>query len=281
MRIGSLFSGIGGLDLGLEWAGVGETVWQVERNPWAQTILAKHWPNIPRYDDVCTVTAATVAPIEVLCGGFPCQDLSFAGKGAGLGGARSGLFFELMRIADELGPRWIVLENVSAILSRGLDVVLGRLAQSGYDAWWDCVPASACGAMHRRDRWFLVGYARGHRGDGRTKLQSQREKAREWPCVENDGPQLEGRGAVVADDAIGDQPCSGAQPLMGRTPDGLPPGLDRYPKGVGASQHSWEPSRIHVEAPDDTDRLRGLGNAVVPQVGFVIGKALLEWDRLR
>ena len=314
-RIGSLFAGIGGLELGLEWAGVGHTIWQVERDPWARSILAKHWPDVPRYDDVRTVTAATVSPIEVLCGGFPCQDLSFAGKGTGLGGARSGLFFELMRIVDELGPRFIVLENVSAILSRGLDVVLGRLAQSGYDAWWDCVPASACGAMHRRDRWFLVGYTGGHRSDGWSKLQPQRQEASKRPCVENDGPQLKGRNAVVADAGgdgwIGSSPSMHAksladsasvlrrpwraqairsrnrstngssegsrfESLMGGTSDGLPPGLDRYPKGVGPDQHPFEPPRVHEEAPDDADRLRGLGNAVVPQVGFVIGKVVLQ-----
>lgn len=314
-RIGSLFAGIGGLELGLEWAGVGHTVWQVERDPWARSVLAKHWPAVPRYEDVRTVTAATVTPIEVLCGGFPCQDLSFAGKGAGLGGARSGLFFELMRIADELGPRFIVLENVSAILSRGLDVVLGRLAQSGYDAWWDCVPASACGAMHRRDRWFLVGYAERRAGGARSQLQSGPIETSQRASTENNGSQLKGRGAVVADtggvrwgvsrtstntqDMGGtrsrlqgawcaqairsrhrDTASGGERPrpesLMGRTPDGLPPGLDRYPKGVGPDQHPFEPPRVHEEAPDDADRLRGLGNAVVPQVGFVIGKVVLQ-----
>lgn len=260
MRIGSLFSGIGGLELGLEWAGVGHTVWQVERDPWARSILARHWPDVARYDDVRTITAENVAPIEVLCGGFPCQDLSFAGKGAGLGGARSGLFFEVMRIADDLGPEWIVLENVSAILSRGLDTVLGRLAESRYDAWWDCVPASACGARHRRDRWFLVGHTEGKRGVGGV----QGPERAGWSGPLGDGRSVRGQRAD-------------AQSRMGGMPDGLPPGLDRYPKGVGSEQHDFEPPRIHEEAPDDADRLRGLGNAVVPQVGFVIGKALLEW----
>lgn len=275
MRIGSLFSGIGGLELGLEWAGVGHTVWQVERDPWARSILARHWPDVARYDDVATITAANVTPIEVLCGGFPCQDLSFAGKGAGLGGARSGLFFEVMRIADDLGPQWIVLENVSAILSRGLDVVLGRLSESGYDAWWDCVPASACGARHRRDRWFLVAHAR---GDGWGKCGAS---AHTCP-MGSAGSGVQGAGCKEAirpgnSGAESREGRSGAQSHMGRTPDGFPPGLDRYPKGVGSEQHDFEPPRIHEEAPDDADRLRGLGNAVVPQVGFVIGKALMEW----
>lgn len=279
LAIGSLFSGIGGLELGLEWAGVGATAWQVERDPWARSVLAKHWPDVPRYDDVRTVTAATVSPVEVLCGGFPCQDLSFAGKGAGLGGARSGLFFEVMRIADELGPRWIVLENVAAILSRGLDVVLGRLAESGYDAWWDCVPASACGAMHRRDRWFLVGYASGNGGAGRAELQPEHAQASKRARAENNGPQLEGRTPDL--DRTSDKQSARPQPLLGGTPHGLPPGLDRYPKGIGPDQYPFEPPRVHQEAPDDANRLRGLGNAVVPQVGFVIGKALLHMMDLK
>lgn len=271
MRIGSLFSGIGGLDLGLEWAGVGHTVWQVERDPWARSILAKHWPDIPRYDDVRTVTRDSASPIEVLCGGFPCQDLSFAGKGTGINGARSGLFFELMRIADDMGPRFIVLENVSAILTRGLDVVLGRLAESGYDAWWDCIPASACGAAHRRERWFLVGYTGRRRAKGcnvrRGLLPCSGYDRIAGPCVTTSYASTVARRST--DGAI-------HQSGMGRTVNGLPPGLDRYPKGVGAEQHPWEPPRVHEEAPDDADRLRGLGNAVVPQVGWIIGKALLS-----
>lgn len=158
MRIGSLFSGIGGLELGLEWAGVGHTVWQVERDPFCRAVLARHWPDAERFEDVCTVGVANLAPVDVICGGFPCQDISYAGKGAGLDGARSGLWFEFARIVREMGPRFVVVENVSALLTRGLDAVLGTLASLGYDAEWCCVRASDVGARHRRDRVFLIGY---------------------------------------------------------------------------------------------------------------------------
>ena len=136
MKIGSLFSGIGGLDLGLEWAGVGHTVWQVEREPFCQTILAKHWPNAARFDEVRTVGAHNLEPVDVISGGFPCQDISYAGKGLGLSGERSGLWYEFARIVGEMGPRFVVVENVAAILSRGIWDVLGTLSDLGYDAQW-------------------------------------------------------------------------------------------------------------------------------------------------
>lgn len=158
MRIGSLFSGIGGLELGLEWAGVGHTVWQVEREPFCQRVLAKHWPDAQRFDDVTKVGAHNLPPVEVICGGFPCQDISYAGKGAGLAGERSGLWFEFARIVRELRPRFVVVENVSALLSRGLDAVLGTLASLGYDAEWSCVRASDVGARHRRERVFVIAW---------------------------------------------------------------------------------------------------------------------------
>jgi len=155
--IGSLFSGIGGLELGLERAGLGPTVWQVEADPFCRRVLAKHWPEAGRYDDVRT--ARDLAPVDIVCGGFPCQDLSYAGSGAGLDGARSGLWFEYLRIVRALRPRFVVVENVPALLTRGLGVVLGGLAESGYDAVWDCIPAQSVGAPHRRDRVFVVAYA--------------------------------------------------------------------------------------------------------------------------
>jgi DNA (cytosine-5)-methyltransferase 1 len=158
VRIGSLFSGIGGLELGLEWAGVGRAVWQVERDEWCRGILARHWPDAERFDDVLSVGARNLAPVDLICGGPPCQDISYAGKGAGLAGARSGLWFEYARIVRELRPRFVVVENVSALLARGVDTVLGDLAEAGYDAEWRCIRASDVGAPHRRERLFVVAY---------------------------------------------------------------------------------------------------------------------------
>lgn len=158
LKIGSLFSGIGGLELGLERAGVGSTVWQCEIDPYARAVLANHWPDAIRFDDITKMH--DVPPVDLICGGFPCQDISNAGKRVGIDGARSGLFFELMRVVRLVRPRFVVLENVAALLGRGMGDVLGELSESGYDAEWDCVPASSVGAPHRRDRVFIVGTQR-------------------------------------------------------------------------------------------------------------------------
>jgi len=161
LRIGSLFSGIGGLDLGLERAGVGRPVWFCDVEPFALGILARRWPDVPQLPDVREVTPTTAAPIDVLCGGFPCQDISLAGSGAGLEGKRSGLFFEMIRVARQFTPRFIVFENVATIRARGLDTVLTELHAAGYDAAWSTFGADAVGAPHRRLRWWCVAYRHG------------------------------------------------------------------------------------------------------------------------
>jgi len=160
-----LFSGIGGFSLGLERAGF-ETVAFCEIAPSPRHLLATHWPNVPCFEDITTLTAEMVGPVDAICGGFPCQDISFAGKGAGLAGERSGLWREYARLVRELRPRYVIVENVAALLGRGLGDVLGDLASLGYDAWWDCIPASAVGAPHRRDRLWIVAYPGGEQHEG-------------------------------------------------------------------------------------------------------------------
>lgn len=198
--IGSLFSGIGGLELGLEMAGLGPVAWQCEQDPWCRKVLAKHWPDATRYEDVRTLS--NPPRVDVMCGGFPCQDLSHAGKRAGLEGERSGLWWEYARLIHETQPRYVVIENVPGLLSDpspvvvppGLDwlgdrptrplhgafgAVLWSLDALGFDAVWDCVPASAVGAPHRRDRVFIVAYA-----DGRYGRRGASRTGRDQP----DGP---------------------------------------------------------------------------------------------
>ena len=161
-RIGSLFSGIGGLELGVERATGGHVVWQVERDSFCRSVLAKHWPHAVRHDDVCTVGSELDA-VDVICGGFPCQDVSVAGKRAGFGGERSSLWREYRRVVDLLRPRFVFVENVPGLVtSRGgwdFAEVLGDLAALGYDAVWDRFRASDVGAPHRRERVFLLAYA--------------------------------------------------------------------------------------------------------------------------
>lgn len=166
MNIGSLFSGIGGLDLGLEQAGH-TVMWQCEKDKAARTVLREHWPKIRCYEDVHDVKG-NVQPIDLLAGGFPCQDVSVAGKRKGLAGARSGLWFEFERILGELGPEWTLIENVPGLLTsnggRDFAVVLRGLGQLGYRSAWRVLDSQYFGVPQRRRRLFVVG----HRGDGRA-----------------------------------------------------------------------------------------------------------------
>lgn len=220
MRIGSLFSGIGGLEKGLEDAGCGSVVWQVERDPFCRSVLAKHWPHAKRFEDVCAVGLDNLPPVNIICGGFPCQDISYAGKGAGLAGERSGLWREYARIVRELRPRFVVVENVSALLARGLGDVLGDLAALGYDAEWHCVRASDVGAPHRRERLFVVAYALGSKpersrepgdvageargaqgeGDERQRMRDAAGCGGEARMGHANGPRLEERAGQRRDD---------------------------------------------------------------------------------
>jgi len=159
-----IFSGIGGFSLGLERSGFFRTVAFCEIEPFPRRVLKKHWPDVPIYEDVRTLTADTLQrdgiAIDAICGGFPCQDISVAGKGAGIEGERSGLWSEYARIIGEIRPRFVIVENVAALLGRGLDRVLGDLAALGYDAEWDCIPASYVGDPHNRDRIWIAAHSK-------------------------------------------------------------------------------------------------------------------------
>lgn len=174
LTYGSLFSGIGGLDLGFDRAGM-QCKWQVEIDDYARRVLAKHWPHVRRHDDVRTFppTDPDEWRVDVIAGGFPCQDISFAGRGAGLVGKRSGLWFEYARIIRVLRPRFAVVENVAGLFVRGFDAVLGTLADLGYDAEWSMLPACALGAPHTRERVFIVAYSH-EVGWGRSGFRHER-----------------------------------------------------------------------------------------------------------
>ncbi|MFI4881405.1 MAG: DNA cytosine methyltransferase, partial [Phycisphaerales bacterium JB064] len=159
MRLLSLFTGIGGMDLGLERAGF-EVVGMCEMDAFCRRVLARWWPGAPVFEDVRSVTGVSVreacGPIDAVCGGFPCQDISTAGKGAGIDGERSGLWREMHRVIRETEPRWVIAENVPALRARGADRVLDDLEASGYACWPVVVGARHVGAPHRRDRVFIV-----------------------------------------------------------------------------------------------------------------------------
>jgi len=154
MKVLDLFSGIGGFSLGLERAGM-KTVRFVEIDPFCRRVLARHWPEIPCDEDVCTAEFVA-GEADIITGGFPCQDISLAGKRAGVSGARSGLYREVVRAIRMVRPAAAIMENVAALLGLGMGTVLGDLAESGYDAEWDCISASDVGAPHGRDRVWIA-----------------------------------------------------------------------------------------------------------------------------
>lgn len=237
----SLFAGIGGFDLGLERTGGFKTVAFCEIEPFAVRVLNKHWPEVPVYGDVRELTADRlkadgIVP-NVIVGGFPCQDISLAGKGAGLAGERSGLWSEYSRLIGELRPAYVIVENVAALLSRGLGDVLGDLASLGYDAEWHCIPASRLGAHHRRDRIWIIAHPNSKRQPG-----SRQSFLAQCPT-----PYLNRQTVDALAGCLGH--VWGAEPALGRVAHGV---------------------------PHRVDRLRCLGNAVVPQIPELIGRAILQ-----
>ena len=173
------------------------TVQFVECDPFCRAVLAKHWPHVPCHDDIRTFHAAA-GFADVICGGFPCQDISNAGAGAGLSGERSGLWAHYRRLIGEVRPQFAIVENVSALLHRGLDAVLGDLAALGYDAEWHCIPAATVGAPHRRDRIWIVAYPCGAKW--RQEHQARRTDRAQLLCERQEGPiGSGGRREAMAD----------------------------------------------------------------------------------
>lgn len=315
MRFGSLFSGIGGMDLGLERAGM-ECAWQVENDSYATRVLEKHWPDVPKHGDIREVDFGRVERVDLVAGGFPCQDLSYAGKGLGLSGARSGLWSEFKRCVRVVRPRFVLVENVPGLLGRGMGAVLGDLASLGYDAEWESLPAAAFGAPHLRWRVFIVGYAASggfvgspaHDREHYEKRQARRGApvsscftreagGRSTVLAHPDEPRLETRlsesdGEIALRAADGQSCISGAtqdvpdtQDAHGRRPDGTHDSGRRDTEARGRREPGdwaeyWRPEpaicRVANGIPSRVDRLRGLGNAVVPQVAEYIGHRIME-----
>ncbi len=275
MKVLELFAGIGGIGLGLERTGGFKVHWQVEIEPYAQKVLQKNWPDAYLHDDVKTFPPADLhCDADVIAGGFPCQDISTAGKGEGLKGERSGLFFEVVRIAKELKPRWILLENVAALLVRGLDRVLIALAEIGYDAQWHCVPASAVGAPHRRNRIFILAHPnsddwrrryspKSHSGE--TRLEPRRSGKRQF---KQETHSALAHPHCIRQQGVPEKPVFRFQDVS-----------REFMRGSENLRRFWavEPSvgRVAYGVPRRLDRIRCLGNAVVPQVAQILGEYIL------
>jgi DNA (cytosine-5)-methyltransferase 1 len=293
MNVLDLFSGIGGFSLGLERAGM-RTVAFCEIEPFARRVLRKHWPEVPIYDDVRSLSSDALRrdgiTVDLICGGFPCQDISLAGKGAGLAGERSGLWREFARLIGEIRPRYVIVENVAALLGRGLGTVLGDLAALGFDAEWHCIPASAVGAPHRRDRVWIVAYPHGRRGAGVPDWQPEpgdacspgpaMADAKRPRAAQSARSEREERlGLVLGGEALADAAiirCGEGQEDAGGCGEGMR--AHEWSRSAGGGWWLAEPDvgRVAHGVPARVDRLRGLGNAVVPQVVELLGRAIIK-----
>lgn len=318
-----IFSGIGGFSLGLERAGM-RTIAFCEIDPFCRAVLRKHWPSVPIHEDVRFLHARHIRErVDVICGGFPCQDISYAGAGAGIDGQRSGLWTEYARLVGEFRPLYVIVENVAALLGRGIERVLGDLAALGYDAEWHCIPASAVGAPHRRDRVWIVAYPDGHGRDTRSNDEERAEGqalgavgapserrsdksradalanadriARRLPTQAREGcAETSGNGEDVAD-ATGTRRQGRHEPETARQShtdaarrrrsisDANSKPTQRLAIAWGeCSQWLTEPEvgRVANGVTSRVDRLRAIGNAVVPQIPEIIGRAIMRAEGL-
>lgn len=229
LTVGSLFSGIGGLDLGLERAGM-RVIWQSEIDPYACRVLKKHWPEVPNHGNIKEINWADVEPADVICGGYPCQPFSLAGPNR-KGEADPRHLWPWVRDAISiLRPRYAVLENVQGHLTLGGTTVIREITDIGYDCEWRVIPASSLGARHRRNRVVIVAYPRSVGGTRRRFA-------------------FESLNEEITGDARRSAAYWETEPRMGRMANGVP-------------------CRV--------DRLKGLGNAVVPQLGEIVGRLVLE-----
>jgi DNA (cytosine-5)-methyltransferase 1 len=269
----SLFSGIGGIDLAAHWAGM-RTVAFVEQNKFCQQVLTKHWPGVPIFDDVCTLTAEDLhESIDIISGGFPCQPFSKAGKRLG-GEDDRYLWPQFARLIEELRPTWVVGENVAGIITLALDDVLANLESLGYATSTFVIPACAVGARHRRERVFIVahsdckrllhGQLKEHTAEARihalSDLTASSENVAHAQCFGQSGQGLH------------------ARPINSEANKNWEANWAEY--GGQGNQAIWdiEPSmgRVADGVPSRVDRLKALGNAVVPQQVYPIFKAIAE-----
>ena len=253
LTVGSLFSGIGGFDLGFERSGM-EIKWQVEIDPFCLKVLEKHWPHVERFNDIRTID--NIPYVDLICGGFPCQPISCAGNRKGDNDERW-LWPEFYRIIRMVRPRWIVVENVIGLLSiqngELFGQILRNLAESGYNAEWQVLSASDFGAPHLRKRIFVVGYSNGIRFSRKEKFFSQQHV--NFPSdVPNKNKQLFRQIAERNSETwsgIAESPERTSEPIICGAFDGI---------------------------PDRMDRLKSLGNAIVPQCAEYIGNCIMEFE---
>ena len=270
MKVLDLFAGIGGFTLGLERAGF-ETVAFCEIEPYAQKVLKKNWPGVAIYDDVRTITAKRLASdgiaVDVITGGFPCQDISVSGNQAGIqDGTRSGLWSECARLLGDIRPRYAIFENVTNLLNgHGGDWfkrVLWDISALGYDAEWHCIPASQLGAHHHRDRIWIIAYPRGEYGRDNGQLATDQAQRTQSAVISSAIRE----NVADANSAQCERRCLSSRIRA------------QYANVSGSSGWETEPNvgRVANGIPSRSHRLKCLGNAVVPPIPELIGRAIIK-----
>lgn len=286
LNVLDIFSGIGGFSLGLEAIGM-QTVAFCEINPFCQKILTRHWPSIPIFTDITTINKEdlkTLPRIDVIAGGFPCQDVSIAGKKKGINAKRSGLWKEFVRLVNEIRPKYAIIENVANLRSTGLINVLQDLWKIRYDAEWHCIPASAFGAPHRRDRIWIIAYPSCESGF-RLSLRKEEEKSvtgvdcKNVPDSNRQRLQRHGRfketGFICTQEQIGMYHSSRGVKQWGKEPlavprlknDRLNPDWVEWLMGYPIS---W------TDGGSRKERLVSLGNSVVPLIPEFLGQSIIN-----
>lgn len=302
IRVGSLFAGIGGFELGIERAITNaHTIWQVEQNTFCQSILRKHWPNATIYDDVRTVGAHNLQPVDIIIGGYPCQSTSVAGNMRGLQDEnKSGLWWHMHRIIGDLKPRIVIIENVANAIAVGGTKVVGSLATLGYNCEWSIISAKQFGAPHLRKRWFCVAYSNGIRWDNRRDIKRQNTDRLHIQRDTTQNKQQRGKrivgpsphdNVVTNPNGIGlREETNGRVNSINGTRPQIQPGRS---SGNKSTQTYWQ----RTAAPESTicsmddgisggldratrrlhkEQLKALGNAIVPQCSEYIGKLVYQ-----
>ena len=290
LTVGSLFSGIGGIDLGLERAGH-KVIWQSEIDPYACKVLQKHWPKVTNHGDIKKIDWATVERPDIICGGYPCQPFSTAGKRQGANDPRH-LWPWVRQAISEVRPRYAMLENVRGHLSLGGVQVVGELAKIGYDAEWRIISAAGVGAPHRRDRIIIVAYPNSAPRQQQRKRQVSKSNTqrRSKDVADTNGERLEaqrakqqttglGRGSKTVANTDSEGLNSNGQPVRQATTYPVFSSRDTHTRRHNfAAFWETEPNvgRMAHGVSNRVDRLRGLGNAVMPQVAELVGRLIGE-----
>ena len=271
MTVGSLFAGIGGFDLGLERAGF-EIKWQVEIDEYCQRVLAKHWPRVRRYGDIRAIDWRTIEPVDVLCGGFPCQPFSLAGQRRGTDDDRY-LWPEMRLAVLHAEPTWVIAENVPGLIGPALDEVLSDLEAAGYETGTLAVPACAVDAPHIRQRIWILAHARRFSSNRRSGERRGPQETGTCDCVTRSSQYAE--HVADADSQLHRHGYDGAGEMVRPAEE-----EDARSWAAISNQDHWsaEPSvgRVAHGIPHRVDRLRGLGNAIVPQIAEWLGRQIMK-----